>query len=218
MRTDRRKHFFINKPFQLRFMAYISLPLLLVTLIIVLGLYIGIWASVLNAFSNERLRSDLLTASRLTEYEQAREGPVEEASASLFLFKKTEKLSRRQKEVFKGILDEANRDILPKFGLVLLLVAWGSIYISHKVAGPLYRFHKILEEIDRGNLRIRAYLRKRDEGKSLISRFNDTLQNLDMTFSKLKNIVRENESNHERLVLRLKEELSKIKTTTDADS
>jgi hypothetical protein len=45
--------------------------------------------------------------------------------------------------------------------------------------------------------------------------FNQALEFLDFEISLLKNVVRENEKNPERLVARFKEELSKFKTSSD---
>lgn len=195
-------------------MAYIVMPLFFILTISLLSLYFGIWGSVLDAFSNERLRNDLLVASRLTEYEQARLPHQGEKSALIF-FKQTEKLSERQKEVFRDILNETNKRLFLKFLLLLFFIGWGTIFISHKIAGPLYRFHHALETIEEGNFRFRIHLRKGDEAKPLAKRFNQTLEYLDHIFSRLKNIVRENEDNPDRLKARLKEELSRYKTSAD---
>ena len=214
---ERRKHVLINKPLQFRYMAYLVFPLTIVSAVTILSLYIGIWGSVLDAFSNEIIRNDLLIASRLTEYEQARM-PVpakEEPASALSFFRQTEKLSLRQREIFRDILNETNRQLIPKFLLLLFFIAWGSIYLSHKVAGPLYRFNITLSEIEKGDLRIRIHLRKFDEARYIAEHFNRTLENLDFTFSRLKNIIRENEANPERMTARLKEELAKIKTSAD---
>ena len=47
MARNLRKNFLINKPLQIRFMLYFTLPVLVITSIVMLGLYIGIWASML---------------------------------------------------------------------------------------------------------------------------------------------------------------------------
>ncbi|MCM8775921.1 MAG: HAMP domain-containing protein [Candidatus Omnitrophica bacterium] len=212
---ERRRHYFIDKPLQLRYMAYILIPLVTVSVIAIFSLYFGIWGGVLDAFSDEKIRNDLLIASRLTEYEQARL-PYSEAKVSpLSFFRQTEKLSQRQREVFKNILNETNRKIFLNFIFLLFFIGWGSIYVSHKIAGPLYRFHATLESIEKGDFRIRIHLRSRDEAQFLAECFNRTLENLDFTFSRLKNIVTENESKSERLTVRLKEELSKFRTSAD---
>lgn len=215
MARNLRKNFLINKPLQIRFMLYFTLPVLVITSIVMLGLYIGIWASMLEAFSNERIRNDLLTASRLTEYESARIASAPVDTSGLRFFKQAEKLSARQQEVFKEILDGTNKKIIPKFGLILVFMAWGTVFISHKVAGPFFRFSSTLEDIRKGNMRSRIHLRKKDEGRSIALSFNDTLSYLDTTFGTLKTIIRENETSRDQMVIKLKEELSKIKTSAD---
>lgn len=212
---NRRKHFLINKPLQFRFMAYITGTLLTVAIVLMCSLYFGIWSGILDAFSNDQIRNDLLIATRLTEYEVARVTPEAPPPLALSFFKQTQKLSERQREIFRNILDDTNRKMIPKFALVLFLIGWGSIYLSHKIAGPLYRFQLGLAELDKGNLTIRITLRKGDEGQFIADKFNQTVENFDFTFARLKNIVNENESNPERMAMRLKEELSKIKTSTN---
>ncbi len=213
--SNRRKHFLINKPLQLRYMAYITFTLSSVAVILMASLYFGIWSGILDAFSNDQIRNDLLIATRLTEYEVARVTPETPPPLALSFFKQTEKLSNRQREIFKSILDETNRKMVPKFILVIFLIGWGSIFLSHKIAGPLYRFHIGLKELDLGNMKARITLRKGDEAQFIADRFNQTAENLDFTFARIKNILAENESNTERMVMRLKEELSKIKTSAD---
>lgn len=215
MHKERRKHFFIDKPLQIRYMTYLVFPLLIVSVISMISVYLGIWGGVLDAFSDERIRNDLLIASRLTEYEQARSLTEPPSMSALSFFKQTERLSQRQREVFKDILDETNRKLIAKFIFLLFFIAWGSIYFSHKIAGPLYRFHATLEAMEKGDVSLRIRLRKADEAQLLAKRFNLTLENLDQSFSRLKNIIRENESDPPRMTALLKEEIAKIKTSAD---
>ena len=212
---ERRSHFLINRPLQLRYMAYITLTLLTVVLLVGTNLYFGIWGGILDAFSNESIRNDLLTASRLTQYEEARITNATPSPEPLAYFKQAEKLSQRQREIFKEILNETNRKLLPKFLLLVFLLAWGTIYLSHRIAGPIYRVHRSLEEIGRGNLQIRIFLRKYDEAQFLSAGFNEALEKLDASLSRVKTIMRENESNPSRMVEDLKKELSNIKTSAD---
>ena len=211
---NRRKQFLINRPLQFRYMAYITVTLSIVAAAIMGSLYFGIWGGVLDSFSNEQIRNDLLIATRLTEYEAARTS-INQPPSALSLFKQAKKLSDRQQEIFRDMLTETNKKLFPKIMLLMGLIAWGSIYLSHKIAGPLYRFHVGLEELDKGNLKTRIYLRKSDEAQFLGARFNQTVENMDFLFSKLKNIIAENDGNKERMAARLKEELSKIKTSAD---
>ena len=211
----RRRHFLVNKPLQFRYMAFITVTLLSISVISLVSLYIGIWASVLDSFSNEQIRNDLLIASRLTQYEEARQITRSSGFSTLSFFKQSEKLSQRQREVFKRILDTTNRELFFKLLLLFILIAWGSIYLSHRIAGPLYRFQITLEEIAGGNMTTRIHLRTTDEAQFLATQFNSTTLYLDQLFSKVKNIARENADNPDRLVKRLDEELQKIRTSAD---
>ncbi len=60
--------------------------------------------------------------------------------------------------------------------LVILIVgiigALGLIFISHKIAGPLYRFEASLKEISRGDLTHRINTRKNDQLKDLSDSLN----------------------------------------------
>jgi methyl-accepting chemotaxis protein len=210
---ERRSHFLINKPLQLRFMLYIIATLVTVSGVVIISFYFGIWGNVLDAFSNSQLRDELLIASRISEYESARLTGQDKPPASLSFFKQADRLSRRQQEVFKTILDNTNKQLMPKFLFLVILIAWGSIYLSHKIAGPLYRFEISLQELEKGNMGVRIHLRESDEAQFLGSQFNKTAQSLDMSFSRLKNILNENAENPERLKNRFQEELAKIKTS-----
>jgi methyl-accepting chemotaxis protein len=196
-------------------MAYILAILLTITGVSLVSLYIGIWGSVLDSFSDEKIRNDLLTASRLTEYEQARFPHSNEELSTLSLFKQAEKLSQRQREVFKDILNESHRQLVWKLILLFIFIGWGTIYLSHKLAGPLYRFQVGLKQIKEGNLSARMKLRKFDEGQFISETFNQAVEKIDGSFSRLKKIVTSNESQPQQMTPLLKEELSKIKTSAD---
>ena len=53
------------------------------------------------------------------------------------------------------------------------------LYTSHKIAGPLYRFEKSLEEIGNGNLAHRFTLRTDDQLGELAEKLNEFNSNLD---------------------------------------
>lgn len=196
-------------------MAYITMPLLIITILIMASVYLGVWANVVGAFSDERIRNDMIIASRINEYDRARFPAREEAFSALDLLKQSERLSERQREVFREILDNTNRDIAPKFLLILFLLAWGSIYLTHKVVGPLYRFGTVCDQVDRGDFRARARLRKGDEAQQLASRLNQTLEHLDGTLSRLKEIVRVHEEEPEVMTRKLRQELDRLQTSSD---
>ncbi len=214
MAENRRKHFFINAPLQTRFMLAVSLPLLLINLVAIAGLYFGIWGKVLETFSDDQTLNDLATASRMVQYEQARRAVDSPDFSVLSFFKATEKLGQRQREVFKEILNETNRSLFWKFSLLLALIAWGTIFISHKIAGPFFRFSKAFSEVEKGDYRARIFLRKLDEGIPVAEEFNEALEKTDRLLSELKILTLEKDAS--QALAKIKEKLTKIQTSADA--
>jgi hypothetical protein len=214
MDQNRRKHFFINKPLQIRFMLAVIIPLFLINLVALAGLYFGIWSKILETFSDEQTLNDLVTASRMVEYEQARHPTASQDFSSLSFFKQTEKLSQRQREVFKGILDETNRSMFWKFSLLLFFLGWGTIFISHKIAGPFFRFSKAFNAVEKGDYRSRVTLRKLDEGHPVAQEFNAAMEKTDLLLSNLKALTREKDA--PEAVAKIKEKLSVVQTSANA--
>jgi len=68
--------------------------------------------------------------------------------------------------------------VWPGIGAVILLFGAISIFISHKVAGPLYRFKKSLSEVTAGNLNVVVKLRKWDDLKDLADHLNVLIEEL----------------------------------------
>jgi methyl-accepting chemotaxis protein len=62
--------------------------------------------------------------------------------------------------------------VWPGIGAVILLFGAVSIFITHKIAGPLYRLKKSISEITEGNLDVKIKLRKRDDLKDLAEHVN----------------------------------------------
>ena len=214
MAQNRRKHFFINKPLQIRFMLAVIVPLLLINLVALGGLYFGIWSKVLETFSDDQTLNDLVTASRMVEYEQARHPATSQDFSSLSFFRQTEKMSQHQREIFKEILDETNRALLWKFLLLLFFLGWGTIFISHKIAGPFFRFSKAFHEIEKGDYRSRITLRKRDEGRPVAQEFNEAMEKTDHLLSNLKALAQEKDA--PQAVVKIKEKLSTVQTSDNA--
>ena len=212
---ERRRHFFINKSLQLRYMLTFSFILLVVTGASLASLYFGIWGEVLNSFSNGTVVNDLATASRLQQYEEARDvrTATPEPFSTLSFFKQAERLSERQREIFNEILDRAHHKLVEKLFLLLLFIALGTVFLSHKIAGPLYRFETILYQMALGDFSIRCRLRKFDEAKSVSQAFNRTLDSLDYKISQLKRTAKESEKDPQRFVAQLKEQLAEFKTS-----
>lgn len=66
--------------------------------------------------------------------------------------------------------------IIPLIFFIMLLIAF---YISHKIAGPVYRVEKELEEIIKGDYSRRIKLRANDELKELAEGINQLLDHFE---------------------------------------
>ena len=120
----RRKHYFIKKEFQFKF-------ILKFCLIILAGIIIS--TSLLFLFSQ-----DTLTSS----FQQSR-----------LVIKNTA----------IAILPAVIYTNLITLGLISLAVIVVTLFVSHKIAGPLFRFEKDIKEIGQGNLTKKIGLRKKDQ-------------------------------------------------------
>lgn len=87
-----------------------------------------------------------------------------------------------------------------------------SLYLTHRVAGPLYRFEQSAQELKKGNLCLRIRLREGDELQGLAEALNATVKNLDEAFIE----VRDREA-VERSALRRCYEALKGQSSTDQE-
>jgi len=60
------------------------------------------------------------------------------------------------------------------------------LFYSHRMAGPIYRFKRVFEEVGRGNFNVQIYLRKNDEFKDLAESFNKMTFELSEKFNRFK--------------------------------
>jgi HAMP domain-containing protein len=77
--------------------------------------------------------------------------------------------------------------IWPALGFVLILSFIGTVFFSHRVAGPIYRLEKAVDDFVRGDFKP-IHLRKSDEFKEIeasvnrLARYLGTVQALDAAF------------------------------------
>ena len=73
------------------------------------------------------------------------------------------------------------------FILVFVITLFMVIYLSHKIAGPLYKFEMIADEIGNGNFKVNVKLRKNDELIPLQTAFENMIENLQSKIMNFKN-------------------------------
>jgi len=111
-------------------------------------------------------------------------------------------------------------------GIVLIGIAtiFLTIFISHKVAGPLYRFERSAEEIGKGNLTLVTRIRETDQAKDLadaLSRMTNELRtkllDIDSNAKEILRVVETMSSLMERKpssMIEFKEEFEQLKQVT----
>ncbi len=89
------------------------------------------------------------------------------------------------------IFHKVNTLLLWELPVVLLIAAFASIIVSHKIAGPVYRMEKIAKEVAKGDLSFFIRLRKNDELKNLAAAFNSVIENMQNLVVKDKRLIGE---------------------------
>jgi len=94
-------------------------------------------------------------------------------------------------------LEETGEAILPAMIITNSIVLLGliaatifvTLYVSHKIGGPLYRIGSILEEIGQGNLNLQVEFRQRDQLKDLVPQINQMTENLNEKIRRIQSQV-----------------------------
>jgi len=74
----------------------------------------------------------------------------------------------------------------PAILLVLIVVGFHSIRLSHSLAGPVYRFKQTLRQMQKGNFSIQITLRKKDFFSEMMDEMNETNRRLSADMADLK--------------------------------
>lgn len=84
------------------------------------------------------------------------------------------------------VIEKTSMAILPSviFTTILTILVVGvvvviiTLLVSHKIAGPMYRFEQDLEEISRGNLQKKVHIRNGDQFDSVARKLNEMVVGL----------------------------------------
>lgn len=151
----RRKKVLIDKTFQLSFLKFI-----LAVLIIVCSCF---------SFFLIRINTYLTDYIMVSVEESARPATYVNSAAYLKTFK-----NQLQKKDMQFIL-EVYLAIL----IVGIMVSILAIRFTHRVAGPVYRFKKVIDSAIKGDYSVRITLRKHDYLKDLSDKLNELLASLE---------------------------------------
>jgi methyl-accepting chemotaxis protein len=181
----KRKKFFINKRLQIRYMISMLIPMLILIVFIGIVMYYSQYRF-LQASTKEMgkdLKNIILTNQMYMENEADRNAKsVSEIKEKLNSYMVGEHL-------FSGsLLKTAYRILFLGLLVVIVELAFLTIFISHKVAGPIYRLSKFAEDVKGGNFASKIYLRKGDELTDVAIDFNKTSDFLCETFKRAMDI------------------------------
>jgi len=180
----KRKNYLINKRFQLKYTISIVAMLLVVMIVSGFGLYMGMWGSIIENFSRFKVSQNLENVKRITDYEEARYRKGDYRLEKIF--REAELLSDQEKDTLKGALQSVNRSLVPKIILLSLLIFLAGIFLSHKIAGPMYRIGKSAEAIRHGDLRVNFKIRKGDEMRDTAGALEEMVETLHDDIKKIK--------------------------------
>jgi len=180
----KRRHYLINKRFQLKYTLSILGIIVAVMTVSIGGIYIGMWSSIIENFSEFKVSQDLETAKRIAGYEDVRYKKGDYRIERIF--REAELLSSQQREALKNALNAVNRSLFPKIALLAVFIFAGGIFISHKIAGPMYRFEHSAAAAKEGDLTVHFNIRKSDEMKNTASVLEDMIETLRSDMQKIK--------------------------------
>jgi nitrogen fixation/metabolism regulation signal transduction histidine kinase len=86
--------------------------------------------------------------------------------------------------------------------IIVVQIALLTIFFSHKLAGPIYRFEKMCHTLIEGNYTDKIYLRRGDEMQNLAKLINEVIRTTDERLTALRDAKTEEEKN--RVVSSLK--------------
>ncbi len=184
----RRKQYIIKPGFQLKISFIIVITLLLATIITAGSLYFNILNSVLPEFSTDKLKQRIEIAADMRMRQIARYSPkVTESKELQMFFPETAKmLSDYETQIVIQVLHEVNKNLVPWIMILFALILSFGIFLTHRIAGPIYRFEETIKNAMEGDLNIRIKLRWADEFKNLACSINGLLNSLSQRLIKLK--------------------------------
>jgi nitrogen fixation/metabolism regulation signal transduction histidine kinase len=164
-----RKHFFIDRKLQGRYMLTLLVPMLILLLFFLVTLYFAS-QSIVSTTTNI-IKEDVESKTELTFQDQA--NPAVEAYLADIknYLREFSSDAKYRRAVLERLLLIFGAGIL----IIVVQIALLTVFFSHKLAGPIYRFEKVCNNMIDGNYTEKIYLRKGDEMQNLARLFNNVI-------------------------------------------
>lgn len=165
-----RTHFFIDRKFQGRYMLTMLIPMIILLCFMLITLYMA--TQTMLTTTARILKNDM--ESRISFELQDQQNPSIETYKGL-----VDNLSHyfRNFSMNKEFKRSLIQSMLWVFGtgvlLVIIQIVLLTIFFSHKVAGPVFRFEKTCHSMIQGDYTSMIHLRKGDEMQNLSNLINE---------------------------------------------
>lgn len=168
-----RKHFFIDQKFQGRYMVTFLIPMLILLVFMIFTLYLSSQAIINTTVRIIKYDVESKISLQLQDQQQP---SIERYESLLDSIQKYLRTFSNNRDFRKNLMNS----LLWVFGvgvfLVVIQIVLLTIFFSHKVAGPVYRFEKVCNNIIKGIYTDEIRLRQGDEMQNLARLFNEALK------------------------------------------
>jgi nitrate/nitrite-specific signal transduction histidine kinase len=187
-----RKHFFIDRKLQGRYMMTLLIPMLIMLVFFLIVLY-------------SASQSIVGTTTRIIKEEVENKIAVQLQDQQNPSVESYQSLVNNIKSYIRNFSSDAKyrRAVLQSlmwiFGIGILIIvaqiALLTIFFSHKLAGPVFRFEKMCHTMIDGNYTDKIYLRRGDEMQNLAGLINEVIRVTDERLAALRDAKTEEEKN-----------------------
>ena len=168
-----RKHFFIDRDLQGRYMVTFLVPMLIMLVFMLLTLYL---ASQTIVSTSTRIMKREIDNTISMRFQDQLEPSAEQYKAAI------DDINAKLRDF--GNIGDMKREfagtLLWVFGagilLVVLQIVMMTVFFSHKLAGPVYRFEKMCKSVINGSYSETAHLRKGDQMQGLALLLNEAIR------------------------------------------
>jgi nitrogen fixation/metabolism regulation signal transduction histidine kinase len=168
-----RKNFFIDRNLQGRYMVTFLVPMLIMLAFMLLTLYL---ASQTMVSASSKIMKREIENTIATETQDRPEPTVEQYARIV----EQVRMKARGFSSNEDMRKEFTGTLLWVFGagilLVLMQVVMMTVFFSHKLAGPVYRFEKACRHVINGNYNDVITLRKGDQMQGLALLLNEAMR------------------------------------------
>lgn len=187
-----RKHFFIDRRMQGRYMMTLLIPMLIMLVFFLIVLYS---ASQSIVGTTTRIIKEEVENKIAVQFQDQQNPPVEAYQALVNNIKSYIRDFSSDAKYRKAVLES----LMWIFGIGILLIvaqiALLTIFFSHKLAGPIYRFEKMCHTLIEGNYTDKIYLRRGDEMQNLANLLNEVIRLTDERLTAIRDAKTEEEKN-----------------------